>query len=269
MKYKTQTKSILIIVAVLSFCYAQSLTPLLKTTADSARLIGYYSSTGFINATALEALPYEVKSYSVYSSENTNGLSNYLGEGQVERELKEERCHHYSDWQGPSGFAIPTGPIQNNKIEFLDTNSEIYKSAIQNTWDEITSTPIIQQLVKVDLENDGIDEVIIVASNHNLEGFNFKTSARGDYSFVLLRKLIDGVVHTYTLVSSVETQDMEDNSPFFDSLTRYYFQTVLDINRDGVQEIILGGFGYEFDLISVYTWQNDNPIEVIIWACGV
>ena len=106
-----------------------------------------------------------------------------------------------------------------------------------------------------------------MVSNHDLEGF--KTSARGDYSVVLLRKLIDGVVHTFTLASSVETQDMENNPPIFDFLTRHNFQTVLDINRDGIQEIILSGFGYEFDSISVYAWQNDTPIEVINWGCGL
>ncbi len=274
MKCKAQVKPILIIAAIFSFCYAQNLIPLLKTTDSSAELIGYYSPTGFVNVDALDELPHEVESYSVYSSESTNGFSNYLGEGQAERELKEKRCHwnRYSNWQGPSGFAIPTNPIQNNKIEFLDTNSEIYKSAIQNTLAEITNStnsPIIQQLVKVDLENDGVDEVIIVASNHNLEGFNFKTSAKGDYSVVLLRKLIAGVVHTFTLASSVETQDMESNPPLFDSLARYNFQIVLDIDRDGIQEIILGGFGYEFDLINVYTWQNDAPVEVINWGCGL
>ncbi len=270
MKCKAQTKLILIAAAIFGFCYAQNLIPLLKTTTNNAELIGYYSPTGFINVNALDELPYEVESYSVYSSESTNGLSDYLGEGQAERELKETgSCHwnRYSNWQGPSGFAIPTGSIQNNKIEFLDNNSEAYKSATQSTLNEITSSPIIQRLVKLDLENDGVDEVIIVASNHNLEGF--KTSARGDYSVVLLRKLIDGVVHTFTLASSLEEQDMENNPPIFDSLTRYNFQTVLDINRDGIQEIILGGFGYEFDIISVYMWQNNSPIEVINWGCGL
>ena len=62
---------------------------------------------------------------------------------------------------------------------------------------------------------------------------------------------------------------MEDKEDIFQSLIRHNFQTVLDINRDGTQEIILGGFGYEFESIDVYTWQNNAFIEVINWGCGV
>ena len=61
------------------------------------------------------------------------------------------------------------------------------------------ASPVIKQVVRTDLEGDGVNEILVVAEDVS-PGFLFEL---GDYSILFMRKVVDGVVQTAVLEESV------------------------------------------------------------------
>jgi hypothetical protein len=67
--------------------------------------------------------------------------------------------------------------------------------------------PVIQQLIWLDLEGDGIHEVLVVAGDTAAETKNtFGQALPGDYSLAFLRRITDSGVETWLLAESVSTE---------------------------------------------------------------
>jgi len=117
----------------------------------------------------------------------------------------------------------------------------------------------IQQIYRVDLEGDGIDEVIINAGSYN-ETF-FYSGQEGNYSYIILRQLIDGEVKN-TVLSAHEYQKADQ------LIYVYYIQNILDLNGDGIMEIIIEGRYYEGDWYNIYDMQDGEPVNVLTYGVG-
>lgn len=158
--------------------------------------------------------------------------------------------------------ALPRKPI----IE--STNNPVYRKAVASLlMKKGIRHPevIITKILRVDLEGDGVDEVIINASRVNRwENGSITTDASaGDYSIVMLRKVINGKVETIMLDEEYHIKPTKFSAPNEFTLT-----AVLDLNGDGVMEIIDAGGYYEGDWKTVYSIQGNKAVDVMGCGCG-
>lgn len=132
--------------------------------------------------------------------------------------------------------------------------------------------PGIIKVWRVDLDNDGRQEVLINAVRH--EGYNgwpqimsFNSHA-GDHALLLVRRAEKaqnkGAAKTTAVFSQIHVRAASLNAPAILELA-----AVLDINGDGKMEIITRGRYYQGQWGTVYEWRNGYPKEVLSSGCGV
>jgi hypothetical protein len=114
-------------------------------------------------------------------------------------------------------------------------------------------TPVIKQLVRTDLEGDGVNEVLVVAEQVT-PGFILEV---GDYSIVFMRKVVDGVVETLVLD---ETVVLDEQGQFGGS---HLVGTVADLNGDGKMEIVTNSAFFEGFAVSVWEYVEDEGGTVL------
>ena len=124
----------------------------------------------------------------------------------------------------------------------------------------------ITRLMRVDLEGDGQDEVILSATRHGFGDLSQITpnAAAGDYSILLVRKIVAGKLQTFALEAEVYPKGKEFNAPNIKT-----YRDVLDLNGDGRLEIVFSSDYYEGSYTGVYDWQRTKFVEVIGTGCGV
>ncbi len=137
--------------------------------------------------------------------------------------------------------------------------AEVARLIEQNGIDPSLAT--VDTVARVDLEGDGVDEVVVTANRSP----NWPEPAGGNYSLVFLRKLIEDEVHTAVLFSSYLPETPED---FF--WVRARLAGFADLNGDAKLEIVLASEYYEGDGIEVFEYVNDDlgPVSVIGSGCG-
>lgn len=119
----------------------------------------------------------------------------------------------------------------------------------------------IQQILRVDLEGDGVPEVLISAT-HFAAGVAPRVAA-GDYSVVLLRKVIRGRVQTFILEGEYYPQAAAFAAPPAHAIT-----AVLDANGDGVLDVVVYSHYYEGEWSTVYEVKGDQVHDVLTCGCG-
>ena len=114
---------------------------------------------------------------------------------------------------------------------------------------------------KIDLEGDGVDEVLITASRLNSNGL--PTAAAGDYSLAILRKVVNDTVITIPLDMKLFPEAVELADP-----AQFNILAMLDLNGNGKLEIVLEDWYYESRYVTVYE-SNDANIQAVLTAgCG-
>jgi len=126
---------------------------------------------------------------------------------------------------------------------------------------------VISQLWRVDLDGDKVDEVLLSATNYAGEKAapkNVSPNAKaGEYSLVLLRRMVKGKVQTITLVREIYAQNKQFSAPNIHRIAGVY-----DLNGDGKMEIVLRGRYYEGDWVSILEAKGDLVKEVFLAGCG-
>lgn len=155
------------------------------------------------------------------------------------------------------------GALFPRRKEALNTASNTYQKIVSEYLKECgieVIKPTITQIYRVDLEGDGVDEVIISASN--VSGFSEKMrSEYGDYSVVLLRRIVDGEVETYPLFSVVDDyKPVDEEDMLMHSMPSYYAKLIdcIDLNGDGKLEIITTWGYYEGRINEAYAVEEDG-----------
>ena len=119
----------------------------------------------------------------------------------------------------------------------------------------------IEQAVKVDLDGDGVDEVLLTASSYG--GSIQPREDANNYSFVLLRKVVAGKVKNIMIAEEYVKKYIEFGAP-----NRFELSAVADLNGDGKMEIIVFSEYYEGNGASVYEIKTNKAQEIQILGAG-
>ncbi len=185
----------------------------------------------------------------------------------------------------PSGLLTILSPweVQPRLPVALSLNSQVYRDIVKRFLASLglnAEKPALTQLFKIDLEGDGVDEVLICAQNIAakgeasfeadqplIKGTGLPGAAQpGAYSVLLLRKLVDGKVaelplHVFVSPKGSAPGDDDWTPP----VVGRFYQTA-DLNGDGVLEIIAGTAFYEGYDYRVFEVKGGKVREVL--SCG-
>ena len=123
---------------------------------------------------------------------------------------------------------------------------------------------VIEQAVRVDLDGDGVDEVLLTASSYG--GSIEPQVAANNYSFVLLRKVVAGKAQNIMISEEYVKKNIEFGAP-----SRFEISGIADLNGDGKVEIVAFGEYYEGSGASAYEIKGNKAVEVklLTASCGV
>lgn len=145
----------------------------------------------------------------------------------------------------------------------LSNESQIYIDIVKDVLAENgleNATAKIVQNYSIDLDGDGMDEVVTCAE-YNDSDWRFGNS-KGAYSLLLLRKVVDGNVKNIILHIDIDSGELIDGMYY---KYRYVFGICgfLDLNGDGKLELITSGQGYEDMWYDVYEITRDNAVHIM------
>jgi hypothetical protein len=115
----------------------------------------------------------------------------------------------------------------------------------------------IKQIISVDLEGDGTDEMLIAADNTIDD--QFEQVKKGDNAVLVFRKVVDGEV-----IDQIVEQDIKLEDDEYPSFYRVLFriETIADLDGDSVMEVIVRSWYYEGKGWSIYK-LIDNRLELV------
>ncbi len=125
---------------------------------------------------------------------------------------------------------------------------------------------VITQAYRIDLEGDGQNEIII-AGNYYKKGMSEEQSV-GDYSFILLRKIVKGKPQNILMGGEFFTSKLLDSGDF-DPPNRREISAIADLNGDGKMEFALWDIYYEGNRSAVFEIKNGTPVKVLESECYV
>lgn len=127
--------------------------------------------------------------------------------------------------------------------------------AAEGVEDPVTE---VKQVISVDLDGDGTDEVLIAADNTN-DG-QFEGVGKGDNAVLLFRKIVDGQPVDQLVDSYILTEDLDYASVY---RLLYEVMTCADLDGDGTLEVVVKSWYYEGVTYSVYKLTNDQ-LELMV-----
>ena len=187
----------------------------------------------------------------------------------------------------PSGLLTVLCPwdVQPRKAAVMKPGNATYQGIVKKflaAQGLNVETPKLAQLFKIDLEGDGVDEVLICAQNIAVKGeacfeadkplftgTGLPEAARpGAYSLLLLRKIVAGKVVELPLhmfASPKGSTPVDDNwtPPVVAKLCQF-----ADLNGDGVLEIVAATAHYEGYAYHVFEVKGGEVREVLTQGIG-
>lgn len=163
------------------------------------------------------------------------------------------------------GVNAPWNPMP-RKARATDTTQEVYVNAVR---DLLVSKGIsrpqvkITQVLRVDLEGDGEDEVLLSATRYTNAAEIFVPRA-GDYSFVALRRVVAGAVRTQIVAGEFYPKANDDAAS-----NTFEVTGLLDLDGDGTLEVVTRSTYYEGSGTEVWQLQKDKLMRVLAIDCGV
>lgn len=120
----------------------------------------------------------------------------------------------------------------------------------------------LTQLLRVDLDGDGTDEVLSSAT-HYLASDVPSAPRAGDYSVVTLRTVIGTKVQTQLVNGEVYGKADLNAAP-----NTYEIAGLLDLNGDGSLEVLIRSSYYEGGGMTVWQMQKGRLVQVLSIECG-
>jgi hypothetical protein len=155
-----------------------------------------------------------------------------------------------ADWElRPSPVRVET--------DLAEVHSEAVTQVLMGLG--IEAEPVIFQQVLADIDGDGTEEIAIVAKDLSDDLFG----QPGDYSIVIVRKMIEGEWQTAIL----ETSLAEPDSAY---VLSHSIAAIADLNGDAKMEIVVDAAYYEGAGTTAYEYIDDDlgPEPVLGGGCG-
>jgi hypothetical protein len=150
----------------------------------------------------------------------------------------------------------------------IDPTQQVYVDAVREFLESRRmSDPKVKitRILRVDLDGDGEDEVLINATNYFTEDGDvpMDTAAPGSYSIVLLRRVVAGKVQTELIAGEFYVKDESSAS------NSYEITGVLDLNGDGKLEVIVHSHYYEGSETTIYDCSGGKCEAALSVGCGL
>lgn len=127
--------------------------------------------------------------------------------------------------------------------------------------------PKFAQLLRTDVDGDGVNEVFAVAERRSDPSGALIPAPAGDYSIAFVRTVVDDVVDTQVLAEWVVVEQTEEG--FIQDLVVHRFDAFLDADGDGTDEVALRSSYYEGSGVTLWDRQGLGPFAAVIsTGCG-
>ena len=211
----------------------------------------------------------------------------------ISNEIKEKKIHlktlKNADDYCTDSFRITTskqvnaGVAISNRINWnpipreikpLAKNSKVYNEVVKNLliskgfkYPKVS----IKQIYSADLNKDKQNEIVIVGEYYQktlLEEEGRRSySVPGDYSFIIVRHIYEGVVKDILLEGSFNVSSIDSAESRVVPNT-YELTSILDLNGDGSMEIVVYSYYYEGSFTTAYTFKEGKIKAVLDAGCG-
>jgi hypothetical protein len=212
------------------------------------------------------------------------GLTQSLGEakGSKPKPSEEDVCSDVltvslspEPEKGAIALAAPWNALP-RKPRIADTTQQVYVDAAR---DFLKTKGIEQPKVKIDnilrldLDGDGEDEVLISATNYFRKDDRVPMrSPAGSYSMVLLRRVVAGKVETQLIAGEFHPKaypKAAQEKGRFDAPNAYKVIAILDLDGDGKMEVVVASNYYEGAETTIYRCDPKKIEALVAVACGV
>jgi hypothetical protein len=275
---KTTVERTLVVVAALLMCAGASpaidLHPIVEV--ESGFLFGAISDGKWIKADETAKLVGDETTYRVY------GLTQALGDAKAGKPKPEGApCDETltvslspETEKGVIAIAAPWNALP-RKPQVTDPTQKVYVEAVR----DFLKTKGIEQpevkidnILRVDLDGDGEQEVLIGATNYFRKDESVPMrSPAASYSMVLLRRVVAGKVETQLIVGEFYPKaypkaKQEEGS--FDAPNAYKVIATLDLDGDGKMEVVIHSHYYEGGETTIYRCDPKKSEALLSVACG-
>jgi hypothetical protein len=172
--------------------------------------------------------------------------------------------------KGAIALAAPWNALP-RKPRVSDTTQKVYVDAVR----DFLKTKGIEQpkvkvdnIVRVDLNGDGEDEVLISATNYFSKDDRVPMrSPAGSYSMVLLRRVVAGKVETQLVQGEFYPKAYVSSDSSFNAPNAYSVIAVLDLDGDGKMEVVVASNYYEGAETTIYRC-DPKKVEALLSVAG-
>jgi len=159
------------------------------------------------------------------------------------------------------------------KPRIADTTQQVYVDAVR----DFLKTKGIEQpkvkidsILRIDLDGDGEDEVLISATNYFSKNDRVPMrSPAGGYSMVLLRRQVAGKVETQLVEGEFYPKAYVSDDGSFNAPNHYKVIAVLDLDGDGKMEVVVASQYYEGQETTIYRCDPKKIEALLSVSCGV
>src|SRR6266536_4450493 len=170
---------------------------------------------------------------------------------------------------GVIALAAPWNALP-RKPRIIDATQQVYIDAVRDflKTKKIDQPKVnIENILRVDLDRDGEDEVLISATNYfSKDGRLPMRSPAGSYSMVLLRRVVAGKVETQLVEGEFHPKAYIRKEDSFDAPNAYKVIATLDLDGDGKMEVVVASNYYEGEAITIYRC-DPKKVELSV-SCG-